>query len=195
MAIVHSLVEGDLDEAVAIRIIQDSGHTHGVCYGKAGFGYIKKKVQGFNQAVHAIPYLTLVDFMDTKLSCPAEVITQWLPHRSPNMLFRVVVPELESWLLADRVNLAKFLHISSNLLPQAPEQMPDPKLALINLARRSLSARVRSSLVPDAKSTAQVGKLYTSEMKKFINDDWDVQAARGIASSLDKCLLRLAALK
>ncbi len=195
MAIVHSLVEGDLDEAVAIRIIQDAGHTHGVCYGKAGFGYIQKKIQGFNQAVHTIPYLALVDFMDTKLTCPAEVIIQWLPHRRPNMLFRVVVQELESWLLADRTNLAKFLHISTNLLPQAPEQIPDPKLALINLARRSRNARIKSDLIPVAKSTAQVGRLYTSEMKKFINDIWDVQAARETAPSLDKCLLRLEALK
>ncbi len=80
MAVVNSLVEGDMDEAAAIRIIEAAGHTHGTCFGKKGCGYIEKKIQKFNLTAHHIHYLALVDFMDTKLSCPPEVISRWLPY-------------------------------------------------------------------------------------------------------------------
>lgn len=194
MPIIHALVEGNLDEAVAIKIIEATGHTYGVCYGKKGSGYIARKVQSFNQTAQSIPYLTLVDFMDTHLLCPAEVVARWIPNRQPKMLFRVVVREIESWLLADRNNFADFLKVSPNKLPNNPEQVNDPKLEVINLARRSMSTRIRSALVPEIDSTAVVGKLYDSEMRIFINRQWDVQAARGKAPSLNKCLLSLESL-
>lgn len=199
MAIIHPLVEGNLDEAVAFKIIKATGHTSGTCYGRKGIGYIKNKIQGFNQTARSIYYLTLVDFMDTqvinpRLSCPPEVVTSWLPHRQPKMIFRVIVREIESWLLADRSNLAKFLKVNAGKIPANPEQVPDPKLKLINLARRSRSSQIRSALVPETGSTAQVGRLYDSEMKIFINTLWDIGKARSHAPSLDKCLKRLESL-
>src|SRR5215213_963091 len=196
MAIIHALVEGNLDEAVAFKMIRATGHIPGICYGRKGFGYIKNKVRSFNQSARSMYYLTLVDFMDTQvidpdLSCPPEVVTRWVPHRNPKMMFRVVVREIESWLLADRDNLAQFLKVNADRIPANPEQVPDPKLKLINLARRSISSRVRSALVPEVGSTAQVGRLYDSEMKIFINKLWDINAARNRAASLDKCLRTL----
>ncbi len=188
MSIISSIVEGNLDEAVAIKIVQATGHTAGSCYGKRGAGYIERKIRSFNQTAQSTYYLTLVDFMDTHLDCPAEVVARWLPNPQPKMLFRVVVRELESWLLADRQNLADFLKVNIAKVPLNPERLYDPKQNLINIARRSKSAFVRSALVPDAQSTAVVGKLYDSEMRIFINDLWDIQVARNNAPSLDKCL-------
>lgn len=194
MPIINLLVEGNLDEAVAIKIIEATGHTAGVCYGKRGSGYIARKVQSFNQTARSIYYLTLIDFMDTHLLCPAEVVARWVPHRQPKMLFRVVVRELESWLLADRNNLAIFLNVGVNRIPNNPEKVSDPKREVINLARRSRSKRIYSALVPEIGSTATVGKLYDSEMRIFINKQWDVQSARNNAQSLDKCLRALESL-
>jgi hypothetical protein len=194
MAIIYPLVEGNLDEAVAIRIIEATGHIPGTCYGKKGSGYIRNKIQSFNQTARSIYYLALVDFMDTRLSCPPAVIASWLPHRQPKMIFRVVEREIESWLLADHRNLSKFLRIRADQVTNKPEQIPDPKLALINLARRSKSAGVISALVPETGSTAQVGKLYDSEMRIFVNTMWDIQEARNRALSLDKCLRSLESL-
>lgn len=194
MAIIHALVEGNLDEAAAFKIIKVSGHTPGTCYGKRGSGYIRSKIQSFNQTARSTYYLALVDFMDTRLSCPPEVITSWLPNRQSKMLFSVVVREIESWLLADRDNLAEFLKIRIDRIPANPEQVYDPKLELINLARRSISPRVRSALVPEIGSTAQVGKLYDSEMRIFIDTLWDIKSARTCAPSLDRCLRRLESL-
>lgn len=180
-----------MDEAAAFKLINAAGHSPGVCYGKKGCGYIKTKIQGFNRAAQSTCYLTLVDLMDTEFSCPPEGIAAWVPRLDPNMLFRVVVPELESWLLADRRNIADFLSVSLVRIPENPEEIQNPKRELVNIARRSRNPRVRRSLVPDSGSTAQVGKLYVSEMNAFINSLWDPNIARRIAPSLDRCLNKL----
>lgn len=193
MAVINTLVEGVLDEAAAARVLVSTNHVPGVCYGKRGSGYIRSKIRGFNDAARDVQYLALVDFMDTGLNCPPDVITEWVPHRRPEMIFRVVVPELESWLLADRANLAEFLRVETRLIAQNPEQLADPKRELVNLARHSRRRSVRSALVPDDGSTAQVGKLYVSEMTRFINEIWDVNSARTRAPSLDRCLAALEA--
>ena len=74
MAVINYLVEGDVDEVVALRIIQESGHEAGVGFGKRGYGYIKKRIQDFNRSSQGMCYLALADFMDTKCLCPAEAI-------------------------------------------------------------------------------------------------------------------------
>jgi len=180
-----------MDEAAAFKLINAAGHTPGVCYGKKGCGYIRSKIQGFNRSARSTCYLTLVDLMDTEFSCPPEVLAGWVPHLAPNMLFRVVVRELESWLLADRQNIADFLSVSPIRIPENPEEVQDPKQSLVNIARRSRNSRVRRSLVPDSGSTAQVGKLYVSEMNAFISTRWDVAEARMSAPSLDRCMSKL----
>jgi hypothetical protein len=191
MAIISPLVEGVMDEAAAIQVIMAAGHVPGTVYGKNGSGYIRSKVQGFNRSAIYIYYLTLVDLMDTGLPCPSSVITDWVPHREPKMLFRVIVRELESWLLADREGVARFLVLGLSRIPERPEEITDPKRELVNLARRSRNGKVRFALVPEDGSRATVGKLYTSEMIRFINEVWDIQAARNNAPSLDRCLGRL----
>lgn len=138
-----------------------------------------------------ICYLALVDFMDTGCACPAEVILKWLPNKNDLMIFRVVVREIESWLLADRINIAKFLNVNIEKIPLNPENEADPKRKIINIARSSRSSKIRSALVPEQNSTAQVGKLYTSEIKRFIKDFWNIDSARENSPSLDKCLKRL----
>jgi hypothetical protein len=176
-----------MDEAAASRLIKSTGHTPGTCYGKKGFTYIQEKVRGFNQTSVNTNYLVLVDFMDTGLACPADVVAQWVPHRQPGLIFRVVVRELESWLFADSENLASFLRVSATKIPSDPEQLTDPKLTLVNIARSSRSKSIREALVPEAGSKARVGKLYTSEMTQFIERDWNVENACMNSKSLSKC--------
>ena len=189
MAIVNLLIEGEIDEIVAQKIIGELGHQIGTSYGKKGSGYIKNKIQDFNKSAQSICYLALVDL--DKYNCPPEVILSWLPHKNNLMIFRVVVREIESWLLADRNNIAKFLNFSVDKIPTNPENENDPKQKLVNIARNSRSSQIRSSLVPEKNSTAQVGKLYTSEMKRFVSEFWDINSARVNSPSLNKCFERL----
>lgn len=191
MATIHTLVEGPMDEAAAAKIIKAAGHVPGTCYGLRGCSYIKKKVRGYNRSAKSIYYLTLIDFMDTGEACAPDVVTEWVPDREPKMLFRIVIQELESWLLADREGIAQFLKVDLLKVPAMPEQLHDPKRQLIQLARRSRNKSIRAALVPEPESKANVGKLYTSEMIRFISMQWDIQKARANAPSLEKCLFRL----
>ncbi|MFN0087338.1 MAG: hypothetical protein ACKVX9_18255 [Blastocatellia bacterium] len=194
MALINIIVEGLLDEAMAIRLINESGHTFGTCHGKKGASYLQKKLAAFNESADNIRYLAMVDFMDTRLACPGEVVTRWLPHRKPGMLFRVVVRELESWLLADRANLPEFLRIDRAKIQKKPEELPDPKQTLVNLARSSRSRKIREALVPETGSTAAVGKLYNDELIRFIVQQWSVEEACRHSISLTKCFQRLKSL-
>lgn len=191
---IRLVTEGRLDEAVGRRLISECGLAVGRVYGKAGWSYIRKTMPSFNQAAPFAPCLTLVDFMDTETACPPSVISQWIPNRNDNLIFRVVVRELESWLLADRQGIAGFLRIPIARVPAAPEDEGDPKRTLVNLARGSRSRRVSEALVPAQGASAVVGRDYNAEMERFILDEWSPVAARTVAPSLDKCMTRLAEL-
>ena len=127
MALFNALVEGVIDEAVVERLLASCGHDLHAVYGKAGVGFIRQNARRYNQAAPYISFLTLVDFMDTGVPCPPEVVSRWLPQRHVNMIFRVVVQEIESWLLADSTRIADFLRVSVRRVPTAPEQLADPK--------------------------------------------------------------------
>jgi hypothetical protein len=191
MATIHTLVEGLMDEAVAAKLIKAAGHVPGTCYGLRGCGYIKKKVRSYNRSAKSIYYLTLIDLMDTGETCAPDVVSGWVPEREPKMIVRIVTQELESWLLADREGIARFLKIDLLKVPATPERLADPKHELIRLARRSRNKSVREAIVPEPNSIATVGKLYTSEMIRFVSTQWDAQKASLNAPSLKKCLLRL----
>jgi hypothetical protein len=83
-------------------------------------------------------------------------------------LLRAVVPELESWLIADRAGLAVWLGIAVATIPPEPERLTDPKQALVNLARRSRHARLREALAPPQGSSHSVGPGYASLIEEFV---------------------------
>ena len=194
--IVDALVEGLLDETVARTLIRHCGHRDGTVYGKQGISYIQSKLSGFNvQAKFGNPLLVLIDFVDTKLECPPTVVNQWLHNRAPALLLRVVVGEIESWLLADQQGIADFLGISVALVPSALEAVVDPKQTLVNLARRSRRKQRREAIIPRQGLTATVGPGYVSKLAEFVQQGWDITNAQQHAPSLAKCVKRLAAIK
>lgn len=107
------------------------------------------------------------------------------------MVFRLVVQEIESWLLADRKGIAKFLGVPVAKIPDSVEEIEQPKIALVNVARKSRSRKVVELLVPENGLSVSVGRQYVSEMIRFATDIWDVDAARAQSASLDACVNRL----
>lgn len=194
--IVDALVEGLLDEIVARTLIRHCGHTDGTVYGKQGISYIQSKLAGFNvQAKFGNPLLVLVDFVDTKLDCPPSVIKHWLSNRERSLLLRVVVCEIESWLMADHHGLAEFLGISTALVPATPETLIDPKQTLVNLARRCRRRQRREGIVPVQGITTKVGPGYVAELAEFVEHFWNPDRAKQQAPSLAKCLDRLTSIQ
>jgi hypothetical protein len=188
MTPISILVEGNLDETVAREIIDASGGTVGTVYGRRGVDYIEKKVTGFNRLAKGIPILTLVDLMDLDSNCPAEVVREWLPHRHEQMLLRLVVREIESWILADRTNISRFLGLRKALIPHYPEQLEDPKATLVELADSSQRQGLRSAIVPDDPTMNDEGPAYTIRMQRFVRNQWSVRDAMENAPSLHRCV-------
>jgi hypothetical protein len=77
-----------------------------------------------------------------------------------------------------------------------PEEIADPKRALVNIARASSSRQIRDDLVPRQGSGRAVGPAYTSRLIEFINapDGWRPEVAATECSSLAKARRALAAL-
>jgi len=190
--IVDALIEGTLDEAVAARLIDYCRHQFGAAYGKKGWRYLRDKAAGFNvRARYGNPILMLVDFMDTGLNCPPEVPAAWLPDRCNKMLLRTVVREIESWFLADREGMARFLGVSAALIPRNPENLDDPKQTLVNLARRSRKRELRDAMLPQPNVSSAVGPGYNVVLEKFVAQYWNIDVALQRAHSLQRCVIRL----
>ncbi len=190
---VHLAVEDDLSESVVRRLLLDTGRDYaiGIVFGRGGFGYLKNRANNWNAAAAAgTPILLLTD-LDTDL-CPANLIESWLDlEPDANLIFRVAVREVESWLLADRDGLADFLGISAVRVPEQPDQVLDPKQSLVNLARGSRRRSLRESIVPRQGSTAVQGPDYNGCLGDFVRNRWDRDAAAGRSPSLGRTRERL----
>ena len=189
--IVNVLVEGSVDEAVARRLITYAGHEFGVAYGKRGWTYIKEKIGAFNNGITTQALLVLVDFMDTGEACPPQVLRTWVKGQKERLAFRVVVREIESWIMADRENFARFLNVPLHRIPIEPEHVPDPKQTLINIARLSRTRAIRDAMIPMPEHSASVGPLYSSELIRFVSEHWNPEIAKDSSDSLNRCIRRL----
>ncbi|HEX9971235.1 MAG TPA: hypothetical protein VGD14_04115 [bacterium] len=99
--IINLAFEDPLHEAVLRKIFSQFNFAVGKCFSHGGYGYLKTKIQGFNNAARVTPFLVLTDL--DQVECAPILIKEWLPvPKHPNLLFRVAVREVESWVLAHR---------------------------------------------------------------------------------------------
>ena len=146
---VNLAVEDELSEAVIRRLLSHSarGYAIGTAYGKNGFGYLRKTITGWNRAAAGTPFILLTDL--DQHECPTALIESWLPvARHPNLIFRVAVREVESWLLADRTNFSGFLGVRHTAMPSPVEGLLDPKAKLVSLASKSRYREIRERVAP-----------------------------------------------
>jgi hypothetical protein len=186
---INLVFEDVLSEAVLKQMLIQSQRPFlvGVCFNETGYGQIKKKICGFNNAAKGMPYLVLTD-LDNE-DCPLVILSEWLTQpKHPNLVFRIAVKEVEAWLLAHRSAFAEFLGISVDLIPGDADQIPDPKLLLINLARRSRKRKLQEAIVPERNSTAKIGKAYNRPLIEFVNESWQVASAQTNSPSLKRAI-------
>lgn len=190
---INLVVEDELSEAVARKLLRTGVQSYvvSVVYNRGGYGYIKKKIRGFNNAAKGTPYLVLTD-LDTE-DCAPVLIGKWLNNRTlqPNLLFRVAVREVEAWLLADRSAFAEFVGVREGLVPQDVEQISDPKEKLIDIVRKSRRKRVREDIVPPQRSTRVQGPDYNGRLVRFVDSHWDPRDCANGSRSLEKAIHRI----
>lgn len=189
---VNLATEDELSEVVLRRLLDHSNREYavGTAYGRRGFGYLRRTIKGWNRAAAYVPFIVLTD-LDQRL-CPIELIGDWLDETiHPNLLLRVAVREVEAWLLADRPNLARYLRVPAKSIPIAPDELEDPKAALVELARRSGSGLMRDGIVPKRGSTAKQGPDYNACLSEFVRTGWSIDEAAAHSASLRRTVARL----
>ena len=185
-------VEDALSEVVLRRMLLESSQDYvvGTVFSRGGFGYLKGLTPAFNRAASGMPYIVLTD-LDAR-TCPLQLIADWLPQpKHPNLIFRIAVREVESWLLAHAEGFAKFLGVSEQIIPRDPETLIDPKQSVIAIARRSRNRVLREAIVPKDKSDARIGRDYNGQLAAFVNDHWSVSAALKRSQSLYRAMRAL----
>ncbi len=187
-------VEGLLDEAVLLRVIEHCGLTAGPVHGKGGKPHLLQRLSGYNRAAFIAPWCVLVD-LDQDSRCPADCRDSWLPDPAPLMRFRIAVREIEAWLFGDWERLASYLGVARSRFPSVPESVLQPKEAMVDLARRSRRAAVREDMVPRPGSGRKIGPAYVSRLIEFASDPregWRPEVASTNVDSLRRCMARLA---
>ena len=185
-------VEGPLDEQVLRQLIRQTGTSFapGPCYGKMGRDDLRINVPRFNLAARHKPFVILADL--ERDNCAPELLNEWLPGGAhPNLVLRVAVRMVESWLLADRAAFANFLGVSRDLLPLQPDRQMDARLFTVKLARRSRNRSIRADLVPASQCTSRVGKNYVGRLTEFVQTRWQLEQARQHSPSLDRAVRAL----
>lgn len=191
---INLAVEDEVSEAVLRRLLGSCANfAVGFAYRRGGYGYLRKTIHGWNQAAKGTPFVVLTD-LNNRYACPAELIANWLSvPRHPNLLFRVAVHEVESWLLADIQNFSRFIGVPEHEFTRDTDGLGDAKRTLLELGRKSRLRLIRDSLIPRRGSTAKQGPAYNSCLGKFVRNHWDFNAASVNSPSLARTVRRLAA--
>lgn len=157
-------------------------------YCKNGSSYIKNKIHAFHKAARYQPFIILLD-ADAE-TCPLTVLNKTISEelRHTNCIFRIVVREIETWLLADCKGLSIFLGVPLNKIPRDVENISDPKRLITTLARNSTKRLIREGIAPPPGSTAHTSAEYNVLLSQFVKNQWNIEAAADNSESLRRAI-------
>lgn len=181
--------EGYVDLMVLQRLVAEFGLSAAIAHDCGGKPALRRRLPGFNAAASRTPWIVLAD-LDAE-PCAANHVRELLPEPARFMVLRLAVRAVESWLMADAQALAAWLRVSATRVPVAPDEVPNAKQALVNLARSSRSRPLREDMVPREGSGRAVGPAYTSRLSEFVSGHWDPERAATSSDSLSRALGRL----
>lgn len=159
---------------------------------RGGRGPVLQRLSGYNKSAKKLNFFVLLDL--DREPCAARFVRNCLNNRaaSQGLLFRVAVREIEAWLLADRPGFSRYFQIPENRLPAMPDDLPDPKQALINVIKKRCGKRAcKESIVPARGSRAVQGPGYTQALCRFVQTAWNARRAKKLSPSLSRCLQAL----
>ena len=187
-------VEDILSRAVARRLVDEYLPMAHIFEEFVTGGSIESRIPGLNQrAIYIGPVLAIAD-LDRPRSCPADLVDQFRKGLAlaPAMLIRVAVLEIESWILADRSAIARWLGVAANIVSRDPELLGDPKRSLVQLASRSSKRYLREAIAPPTVlGTSRTGPGYNDALEEFVTQRWNPEAARRNSPSLDRAITRI----
>lgn len=184
--------EDELSEYVGEKLIKEANKKLNVTLRlrKGGFGYLKGKLPNLCGLSKTQPVILLTDLDNA--GCPMKLIDAWFKgmEKPRDLLFRVVVREVESWVLADHKGFSDYFGISQAKLPTDPDLLPDPKAQLLKLiggARRE----IKDVMIAKKGALAIQGVGYNTILVDFIRTSWNCQRAAERSKSLNKAFIRI----
>jgi hypothetical protein len=182
--------EDQLSEAIALRLIAEIPTPHFIQFklGRKGNGYLSSKMDSWCQMAQHQVMLVLTDL--DRANCLVEFRDQWLDAAPPqNLLLRIAVREVESWVLADHIAM-RVLIGAKGVLPAAPDELADPKQSLLKLAK-SAPKQIRADLLKTIDGNLAQGLGYNARLTAWVNSEWSPERAAERSPSLARARLRL----
>ena len=159
-----------------------------------GINNIKARMQDLVQIAGREDLVLVLADLDHPNGCPLYRVSELSGGftRPRNLLIRIAMPEIESWIMADRNGIAQWLNIPANIVPRYPESLNDPKRTLVQLASRSRNRAWRQRIAPShVLGTHRTGAGYNILLREFVTQHWNPDVARGHAPSLARAIARI----
>ncbi len=191
--------EDELSEALARRCVEHVFPDitfHSMRPRQGGISGVKKQFRKYVTTANSYPILVMID-LDAE-ECPPSARSGLLAEHNiaelpRQLILSIIKREAEAWLLGDSNGIAEYLGIPNRDITERPEELADPKVAIIDLARTS--ARYRDEICPDARGDAKVGPGFNFRLTEFVRHQWDVETAAERCPTLMRTLERLRNLK
>jgi hypothetical protein len=190
--VISVYVEGDDDVPFVEKVCHHVGlEIRAPVLARGGKAEIDKLLPNLARAAKGMPILVLRD-LDRDADCAPTWLSKRMPSGAgPYFALRLAVRAIESWVLADVEAASKGLHLEPNLIPAAPDALDDPKVTLVNLARRSRKPAVVNALVPKEGAQRRTGIGYDRWVIAFGVKDWSVERAMKRSPSLARSVAAL----
>ena len=162
---------------------------------KGGRGNVQRELAAYANLAQTMP--VLVGFDLDQDNCAPGLISRWQLQYPPheNLLVRVAVREVESWVLADRKRFSSFVGSTSDDIDGNPDSLGDPKRTLLDIARACSGDELKRDLVPrNYAQYPRIGPAYNLRMCDFVAKKWRPHVAMGRSDSLTRAITAIAKL-
>ncbi|MDW7680839.1 MAG: hypothetical protein SCK70_09755 [bacterium] len=194
--IIYLLCEDSLSEVVMRKMVKEilsENEIYLYSLEKRGKGYIKSRINGINDSSPVTTFFVLADL--DQIVCAPILINQWFKRKiRKKLIFRVVVREIEAWLLADVVGFARYLKLSESYLTKKignPEELRYAKEKLISLVDKCKISELKTDIVKKQRTGYKQGSGYNARLAEFVENYWNLQHARAKSRSLEKACIAL----
>ena len=196
----YCYVEDQPSADVAKKLVEyrNANHEHmflfrdGFPLVKHGFGDIKNMIPSFLNMSRSGIYTFIITDLDSRV-CVGRLIRDWfgIANDKTNLIpkelvFRVAVREIESWILADRKEWADFIDIPERNFQEFPDDLEDPKRFLLNVLRKKGKKKFHKEMLP--RGDAHIGPRYNEILCDFIKNRWSPSRAADNSPSLKRAL-------
>ena len=191
LPIIQVVVEGDTDVPFVERLCTASGfEVRAPMIAARGKSEVDKLIPGYARAGRGWPHLVVRD-LDQDAAC-APGLVDVLLATTPGDYFalRIAVRAVESWFLADRDHAARALSVKASQITLRPDDEPDPKRTIVDLAQRSTKPEIKRAIVPPPHFSRKSGPGYEAWLLKSATA-WRLDRALANSPSLASAQARL----